>query len=58
MLNLIFGRNYCNKTEYVRQLVADGITAGKKDYIIIVPEQFSYDTEKGMLEKVGAAGMP
>lgn len=57
MLNLVFGRNYQNKTEYVRQLVADRVKAGEKDFIIIVPEQFSYDTEKGMLEKVGASGM-
>jgi len=57
MLKLVLGRNYCNKTEYVRQLVADAVKSGGSDFIIIVPEQFSYDTEKGMLEKVGASGM-
>lgn len=57
MLNLILGRNYADKTEYVRRLVADSVRQGGQDYIIIVPEQFSYDTEKSMLEKVGAEGM-
>lgn len=57
MLNLVFGRNINNRTEYVRNLVADGIKAGNDGYIFIVPEQFSYETEKAMLEKVGAKGL-
>ena len=57
MLQLVLGRNYCNKTEYVRALVADRVNKGEAGFIIIVPEQFSYDTEKSMLEKVGSSGM-
>lgn len=57
MLNLVLGRNINNKTEYVRNLVTDGIKSGKDGYIFIVPEQFSYETEKAMLDKVGAKGL-
>ena len=57
MLNLVLGRNYADKTEYVRNLVAEGVKAGDSGFIIIVPEQFSYATEKGMLEKTGTSGM-
>jgi ATP-dependent helicase/nuclease subunit B len=57
MLKFVFGRNYAGKTGYVRQLVADRINGGEEDFIIIVPEQFSYATEKSMLEKVGTNGM-
>ena len=56
MLNLILGKNPFVKTEYVRQLVADKVNDGKK-CIIIVPEQFSYETEKSMLDLVGAEKM-
>lgn len=57
MLNLVLGRNYADKTEYVRNLIAEGVKAGDSGFIIIVPEQFSYATEKGMLEKTGTSGM-
>lgn len=57
MLNLVLGRNINNKTEYVRNLVADSIKSGKGGFIFIVPEQFSYETEKAMLDKVGAKGL-
>lgn len=54
MLNLVFGRNISNKTEYLRNLAAEQIKSGKDGFIFIVPEQFSYETEKAILEKVGA----
>lgn len=57
MLNLILGRNNCDKTEYVRNLVAKKVNGGEGNLIIIVPEQFSFETEKAMLEKVGPKGM-
>lgn len=57
MLNFIVGRNYCDKTEYVREIVKKGIDEGKNNFIIIVPEQFSFETERGMLSKIGAEGM-
>ncbi len=57
MLNFVLGRNLSGKTEYVRNLVAEGVRSGGDRYVIIVPEQFSYETEKAMLNKVGADGM-
>ncbi len=56
MLNLILGKTPFVKTEYVRQLVAERAKNGER-CIIIVPEQFSYETEKSMLDLVGAENM-
>jgi len=56
MLNLILGKNPFVKTEYVRRLIAEKAQSGEK-CIIIVPEQFSYETEKSMLDLVGAKNM-
>ncbi len=56
MLNLILGKNPFVKTEYVRRLIAEKAQSGEK-CIIIVPEQFSYETEKSMLDLVGAKDM-
>ncbi len=56
MLNLILGKDPFNKTEYVRDLVANKVSQGEK-CILIVPEQFSFETEKAMLERVGANKM-
>lgn len=56
MLNLILGKTPFVKTEYVRQLVAERAKNGER-CIIIVPEQFSYETEKSMLDLVGAQNM-
>ena len=57
MLQLVFGRNYADKTEYLRNLAAEKIKSRDGEIIFIIPEQFSYETEKGMLEKIGSAGM-
>lgn len=53
MLNIITGRTGSGKTRYIRNL-ATGIAqkeSGKA--VIIVPEQFSFETERGMLELLG-----
>ncbi|MBE6827226.1 MAG: hypothetical protein E7514_01255 [Ruminococcaceae bacterium] len=57
MLNLIYGRNYADKTEYIRELAAREIKDGKDGLFLIVPEQYSYESSRRMLEKVGAEGM-
>lgn len=56
MLNLILGKNPFVKTEYVRRLIAEKANEGKR-CIVIVPEQFSYETEKSVLDLVGAQNM-
>ncbi len=57
MLRLVLGRNGSGKTEYVRNLLAQKLLAGETGLILIVPEQFSYETEREMLKKVGAKYM-
>ena len=57
MLRFVLGRNSSDKTSYVRQEIANRIRAGEKDFILLVPEQFSFDTEREMLRMVGAKNM-
>lgn len=57
MLRFVFGRNGSGKTEYVRKLLSEKLLAGEKGLILIVPEQFSFETERAMLEKVGPKNM-
>lgn len=53
MLNIITGRTGSGKTRYIRDL-AKQIAENEGDKaIIIVPEQFSFETERGMLELLG-----
>lgn len=57
MLRFVLGRNGSGKTEYVRNLLAQKLLSGETGLILIVPEQFSYETERAMLKKVGAKHM-
>ncbi|MEG2396774.1 MAG: hypothetical protein RSB11_07050, partial [Oscillospiraceae bacterium] len=57
MFHLILGRNGSGKTEYIRELFAKKLLSGEKGYVIIVPEQFSFETERDMLKRVGADKM-
>lgn len=57
MLRFVFGRNGSGKTEYVRKLLSDKLLSGEQGLILIVPEQFSFETERAMLEKVGPKNM-
>ncbi|MCH5191106.1 MAG: PD-(D/E)XK nuclease family protein [Oscillospiraceae bacterium] len=53
MLNIITGRTGSGKTRYIRGLAADLANTGKDKDIIIVPEQFSFETERAMLLSLG-----
>ena len=53
MLNIITGRTGSGKTRYIRNLAAEIANNEKGKAVIIVPEQFSFETEKGMLEILG-----
>lgn len=57
MLRLIFGRAGSGKTEYVRQMLCEKLLAGERDLLLLVPEQFSFETEREMLKRVGACRM-
>lgn len=53
MLNIITGRTGSGKTRYIRQLAADVASREDSKAVIIVPEQFSFETERGMLALLG-----
>ncbi len=53
MLNIITGRTGSGKTLYIRQLVADIAQNESERAVLIVPEQFSFETERAMLSILG-----
>lgn len=53
MLNIITGRTGSGKTRYIRNLATEIAKNESGKAVIIVPEQFSFETEKGMLELLG-----
>ena len=53
MLNIITGRTGSGKTRLIRSMAAEIAMNEKNKAIIIVPEQFSFETEKGMLQLLG-----
>ncbi len=53
MLNIITGRTGSGKTLYIRQLAANIAEKESGRAILIVPEQFSFETEKAMLSLLG-----
>lgn len=54
MLRLILGRAGSGKTTSVRNILADYARQGVQDMILIVPEQFSFESEREMLRLLGA----
>ena len=50
MLHLILGRSGSGKTQYIRSLLRDLAKQGARDMILLVPEQFSFESERSMLE--------
>lgn len=54
MLQLIYGGAGCGKTFYARELACSLAREKKGSVIMLVPEQFSFDTERAMLELLGA----
>lgn len=53
MLSIITGRTGSGKTRYIRSLAAEIAENESKKAVIIVPEQFSFETEREMLEILG-----
>lgn len=50
MLHFIFGRAACGKTEYLHKKLGE-VNDGA---VLIVPEQFTFETDKGILNALGA----
>lgn len=53
MLQFILGRAGSGKTEYLRRALVDRSLAAGSRCIMLVPEQFSFETEKAMLRLAG-----
>ncbi len=53
MLNIITGRTGSGKTRYIRSLAAKIAQNASNQAVIIVPEQFSFETERAMLTLLG-----
>ncbi len=53
MLQFILGRAGSGKTEYLRRMLAEQSAARKDGLVMLVPEQYSFETEKAMLRLCG-----
>ena len=53
MLQFVLGRAGSGKTEYMRRLLADRALAGRGGTVMLVPEQYTFETEKAMLRLAG-----
>ncbi|MEG2851571.1 MAG: GTP-binding protein, partial [Hydrogenoanaerobacterium sp.] len=53
MLQFITGTTGTGKTTLLRRLVCEAVNDGKKA-IVIVPEQYSFETEKSLYNAIGA----
>lgn len=54
MLHLITGRIGSGKTAKIYSEIEKRIDGGEEDILLIVPEQYSFETEKNLIQKVGA----
>ena len=54
MLHFILGRAASGKTTYLHKKLGEIVSAGAENTILIVPEQFTFETDKGILEALGA----
>lgn len=53
MLHLITGRSGSGKTEYLLQVLGTLAQSGNNQLLLIVPEQYSFDSERSVLEHFG-----
>ncbi len=56
MLHFIFGRSGSGKTFTVRRMLQKAAQSGKSGLMLLVPEQASFENERGMLRLLGAKG--
>lgn len=54
MLNIIYGRVRSGKTYLLTQSLIETLRSGNGDVVLIVPEQYSFQSEKDILEKIGS----
>ena len=53
MLHLILGHSGSGKTQHIRSLLCERTKDGAHGMILLVPEQFSFESERAMLELLG-----
>lgn len=53
MLQLILGRSGTGKTETIYDRLCDAAWAGREGLILVVPEQFSFESERALLHRLG-----
>ena len=53
MLRFVLGRAGSGKTETIRRMLADRAVKGLEGGVLLVPEQYSFETEKAMLRLAG-----
>ena len=53
MLQCVLGRAGSGKTEYVLQAIQTAIAQDKQPLVFLVPEQFSFETERTLLRRFG-----
>lgn len=54
MFQLVLGRSGSGKTKYLLDYAAEYVRGGGSGLILIVPEQFSFETERAILRLLGA----
>ncbi len=54
MLHLVTGRIGCGKTQRIYSEIEKLIKSGKRDILLLVPEQYSFETEKNIVSQMGA----
>ncbi|MBQ5810258.1 MAG: hypothetical protein IIW23_01610, partial [Clostridia bacterium] len=52
MLNIIYGRARSGKTYTLTQCLTESLRSGQSDVVLIVPEQYSFQSEKDILENI------
>ncbi len=57
MLKMIFGRSGYGKTEYVFKSIKTLVGEGKKNILLLTPEQYSLVSERRLLTDLGEAGV-
>ena len=53
MLRLVVGRSGTGKTHTIFEQLCDAVWAGREDVILLVPEQFSFESERTLLARLG-----
>lgn len=57
MINMVFGRSGYGKTEYVFNCVKKLVKNGKRDILLLTPEQYSLVCERRLLSELGEKGI-